>query len=164
MAIIEGSIPLFFLLIIVELVIARRRQSAVYRLNDSISDLSCGILSQLLGVFTKLLVLGAYVWVARHLSIQSFGVAPAWIDRVPFGNGSLPGAWGIDWPAWGVWTIAFLLVDLAYYVLHRYSHTIHLLWAGHVVHHSSEEYNLTVALRQSAHTASSAGCSSFPSL
>ncbi len=150
MAIIEGSIPLFFLLIIVELVIARRRQSAVYRLNDSISDLSCGILSQLLGVFTKLLVLGAYVWFARHLSLQSFGFAPAWIDRVPFGTGSVPGARGIDWAAWGVWTIAFLLVDLAYYVLHRYSHTIHVLWAGHVVHHSSEEYNLTVALRQSA--------------
>ena len=150
MAIIEASIPLFFLLIIIELAIAHRRHSAVYRLNDSISDLSCGILSQLLGVFTKLLVLGAYVWFARHLSLQSFGLAPAWIDRVPFGDGSIPGSLGIDWAAWGVWTLAFLLVDLAYYVLHRYSHTIHVLWAGHVVHHSSEEYNLTVALRQSA--------------
>ena len=150
MAIIEASIPLFFLLIIVELVVARRRQSAVYRLNDSISDLSCGILSQLLGVFTKLLVLGMYVWFAEHLSLQHFGLLPAWIARVPFGAESVPGAWGIDWAAWGTWTAAFVLVDLAYYVLHRYSHTIHLLWAGHVVHHSSEEYNLTVALRQSA--------------
>ena len=150
MAIIEASIPLFFLLIIVELVVARRRQSAVYRLNDSISDLSCGILSQLLGVFTKLLVLGMYVWFAEHLSLQHFGLLPTWIARVPFGAGAVPGAWGIDWAAWGTWTAAFLLVDLAYYFLHRYSHTVHLLWAGHVVHHSSEEYNLTVALRQSA--------------
>ena len=150
MAIIEASIPLFFLLIIVELVVARRRQSAVYRLNDSISDLSCGILSQLLGVFTKLLVLGMYVWFAEHLSLQHFGLLPAWVERVPFGGLAVPGAWGIDWAAWGSWTAAFLLVDLAYYFLHRYSHTIHVLWAGHVVHHSSEEYNLTVALRQSA--------------
>ena len=150
MAIIEASIPLFFLLIIVELLLARRRHLALYRLNDSISDLSCGILSQLLGVFTKLLVLGAYAWFAGHLSLQSLGVAPAWIERVPFGASAVPGLWGIDWAAWGVWAIAFLLVDLAYYVLHRYSHTIHVLWAGHVVHHSSEEYNLTVALRQSA--------------
>ena len=150
MAIIEASIPLFFLLILVELLFARRGRSAVYRLNDSISDLSCGILSQLLGVFTKLVVLGAYVWFARHLSLQSFGLLPAWIDRVPFGDAAVPGRWGIDWAAWAVWMVAFLLVDLAYYVLHRYSHTIHVLWAGHVVHHSSEEYNLTVALRQSA--------------
>ena len=150
MAIIEASIPIFFLLIVVELLVVRRRQSAVYRLNDSISDLSCGILSQLLGVFTKLVVLGAYAWFAAHLSLQSFGVAPAWIDRVPFGDSAVPGLWGIDWPAWSIWVVAFLLVDLAYYVLHRYSHTVHVLWAGHVVHHSSEEYNLTVALRQSA--------------
>jgi alkylglycerol monooxygenase len=150
MAIIEASIPLFFLLIIVELVLARRRQSRVYRLNDSISDLSCGILSQLLGVFTKLLVLGVYVWFAQHLSLQSFGLVAPWIDRVPFGAGSIPGVCGIDWSAWAVWSVAFLLVDLAYYALHRYSHTVHVLWAGHVVHHSSEEYNLTVALRQSA--------------
>ena len=141
MAIIEASIPIFFLLIVVELLVARRRQAAVYRLNDSISDLSCGILSQLLGVFTKLLVLGIYGWCVTHLSLQQAGLLPAWIARVPAGT---------DWPAWASWTAAFLLVDLAYYFLHRYSHTVHVLWAGHVVHHSSEEYNLTVALRQSA--------------
>jgi alkylglycerol monooxygenase len=141
MAIIEGSIPVFFLLILVELLVARRRRVAVYRLNDSISDLSCGILSQLLGVFTKLLVLGIYAWCVAHLSVQQFGLLPPWIARIPS---------GADWPAWGSWTVVFLLVDLAYYVLHRYSHTVHVLWAGHVVHHSSEEYNLTVALRQSA--------------
>lgn len=150
MAIIEGSIPIFFLLILLELWVAKRRHDPVYRLNDSISDLSCGILSQLLGIFTKLLTLGMFAWCAAHLSLQRVGVMPAWISRVPFGEAALPGAWGIDWPAWGSWTLAFLLVDLAYYVLHRYSHTVHVLWAGHVVHHSSEEYNLTVALRQSA--------------
>jgi alkylglycerol monooxygenase len=150
MAIIEASIPLFFLLIIAELVVARRRASRVYRLNDSISDLSCGILSQLLGVFTKLLVLAVYAWSAAHLSVQRLGLAPAWIERLPFGAGSVPGVWGVDWAAWRTWTVAFLLVDLAYYLLHRYSHTVHVLWAGHVVHHSSEEYNLSVALRQSA--------------
>jgi sterol desaturase/sphingolipid hydroxylase (fatty acid hydroxylase superfamily) len=150
MAIIEASIPLFFLLILIELAVARRRHDAVYRLNDSISDLSCGILSQLLGVLTKLLVLGIYAWCVAHLSLQRAGLLPHWISRVPFGASAVPGALGIDWSAWASWIAAFLLVDLAYYVLHRYSHTIHVLWAGHVVHHSSEEYNLTVALRQSA--------------
>ncbi len=150
MAIIQASIPLFFLLILVELIVARRRHDDVYRLNDSINDLSCGILSQLLGIFTKLLVLGVYGWCVAHLSLQRTGLIPAWIDRVPFGASAVPGALLVDWAAWGAWTAGFLLVDLAYYFLHRYSHTVHILWAGHVVHHSSEEYNLTVALRQSA--------------
>ena len=44
----------------------------------------------------------------------------------------------------------FVLVDFLYYWTHRLSHRVNILWAGHVVHHSSEEYNLTVALRQSA--------------
>jgi len=48
------------------------------------------------------------------------------------------------------WSAAFLTVDLAYYWFHRTSHEVNLFWAGHIVHHSSEEYNLTVALRQSA--------------
>lgn len=150
MAIIEASIPLFFLLIIVELAVARRRHRALYRLNDSISDLSCGILSQLLGVFTKLLVLGIYAWCVQHLALQRGGLLPAWVERLPVGDSAIAGPWGVDWTAWAAWVAAFLLVDLAYYFLHRYSHTIHVLWAGHVVHHSSEEYNLTVALRQSA--------------
>ena len=150
MGIIEASIPLFFVLIAMELVVVRWRRLKRYRLNDSISDLSCGILSQLLGIVIKLLVLGIYAWCVQHLSLQRAGLLPHWVSRVPFGADAIPGAFGIDWTAWASWIVAFLLVDLAYYVLHRYSHTIHLLWAGHVVHHSSEEYNLTVALRQSA--------------
>jgi len=46
------------------------------------------------------------------------------------------------------WVALILLVDLAYYFFHRASHRVNLLWAGHVVHHQSEEYNLSVALRQ----------------
>jgi hypothetical protein len=41
-------------------------------------------------------------------------------------------------------------VDLAYYWFHRLSHEVNFLWAAHVVHHQSEDYNLAVALRQSA--------------
>jgi alkylglycerol monooxygenase len=51
---------------------------------------------------------------------------------------------------WLYWLALFLLVDLAYYWAHRMSHEINLFWGGHVVHHQSEEYNLSVALRQSS--------------
>src|SRR5205814_9208646 len=51
---------------------------------------------------------------------------------------------------WLYWLALFLLTDLAYYWAHRMSHEINLFWGGHVVHHQSEDYNLSVALRQSS--------------
>lgn len=51
--------------------------------------------------------------------------------------------------AWWSWVVLFFVDDLAYYVFHRVSHECRLFWNFHVVHHSSEEYNLSVAVRQS---------------
>lgn len=132
MELIAASIPFFFGLIGLELLVARARHRPLYRLSDSISDLSCGILSQLAGIFLVLLTVAAYGWVSRYLSIQQFLAIPEWPHS-----------------ALG-WTVVFLLDDFAYYWMHRSSHVMAVLWAGHVVHHSSEEFNLTVALRQSS--------------
>ncbi len=150
MSIIQASIPLFFLLLGVELVYARMSGNRLLRLNDSISDLSLGTLSQLSGLFFKIVTIGLYIWFADHLAIQRFAPVPAWPDAAPF-----VAAGGFPWfavrlPEFVSWSIAFILVDIAYYWSHRMSHEVHLLWAGHVVHHSSEEYNLAVALRQSS--------------
>lgn len=132
MDIITLSVPFFFALIGVELLVARVRKRPLYRLSDSISDLSCGILSQLAGIFLTLLTIGAYSWVQRHWAVQHILPLPAW-SAAPL-----------------AWAAVFLLDDFAYYWMHRSSHVVTLLWAGHVVHHSSEEFNLTVALRQSS--------------
>jgi hypothetical protein len=51
---------------------------------------------------------------------------------------------------WYYGLFLFVLVDFFYYWAHRWSHEVNLFWAGHVVHHQSEEYNLSVALRQGA--------------
>ncbi len=150
MDVIQASIPLFFLLIGLELVVARLRRQQVYRLSDSISDLSCGILSQLTGIFVALATIALFGWVQSRFAIQHWLAVPAWIERPPFPHGSGPFGLGIDGLALASWAGVFLLDDLAYYWTHRYSHEVNLLWAGHVVHHSSEEYNLTVALRQSS--------------
>jgi len=139
MGVIQASIPIFFLLIAVELASARLRGHQVARLNDSIADLSLGILSQLTGIATKLLTVGLFAWVGARWSAPALGLAPPWPAEGP---GTLPG--------FLAWSAGFLLVDLAYYWSHRLSHEVNILWAGHVVHHSSEEYNLTVALRQSS--------------
>lgn len=120
------SIPIFFLLIGIELVVERFSHRKLYRLPDAVSNLSCGITSQLSGLFLKVLAIGAY--------------------EVLYANFAF-----FEWERNGLYWIAlFLLVDLAYYWGHRMSHEINLFWGGHVVHHQSEDYNLSVALRQSS--------------
>jgi sterol desaturase/sphingolipid hydroxylase (fatty acid hydroxylase superfamily) len=151
MGIIQASIPLFFLLIAAELLWSRATGRSVLRLNDSLSDLSCGVLSQLAGVFTKLFTIGIFIVVADRWAVQRFvPLVPEWPERAPLiAASAFPGI-AVDVPALLSWAAVFVLVDLCYYFSHRYAHEINILWAGHVVHHSSEEYNLPVALRQSA--------------
>ena len=148
MGIIQASIPLFFLLIAAELLFTRLGRRAFYRLNDSISDLSAGTLSQIAGIFTKLLLIGVFAWIYEHARLQRWVGVPAWPDGIMLRRDS--SGVTIDWAAVVGWSSAFVVVDLAYYWFHRVSHEVNLFWAGHVVHHSSEEYNLAVALRQSA--------------
>jgi sterol desaturase/sphingolipid hydroxylase (fatty acid hydroxylase superfamily) len=81
-----------------------------------------------------------FAWVSATFSVQRFLPLPSWPSGSPWSSAG----------AFTSWAIVFLLVDLCYYWSHRLSHRVHILWAGHVVHHSSEEYNLTVALRQSS--------------
>lgn len=123
------SIPIFFLLIGIELVVERLSHRKLYRLPDAIANMSCGITSQLSGLFMRLLGIGVY--------------------EVLFQNAALVDMKSIL-PGWAYWLTLFLLVDLAYYWAHRMSHEINLFWGGHVVHHQSEDYNLSVALRQSS--------------
>ncbi len=151
MGIIKASIPLFFLLIAAELLWSRVTGRRVMRLNDSLSDLSCGILSQLAGIFTKLLTIGIFIWVADRWAVQRWWPAiPAWPERAPVAAAEAFPGFGVDIAALLSWGAVFVLVDFCYYWSHRYAHEVNILWAGHVVHHSSEEYNLPVALRQSA--------------
>lgn len=120
------SIPIFFLLMGVEILIERWSHQKLYRLNDSVANLSCGITQQISGLFLRVLAIGAYVFLHDHLALFQLPVN------------------------WIYWVSLFLLADLAYYWAHRMSHEINLFWGGHVVHHQSEEYNLSVALRQSS--------------
>ncbi|HVY47466.1 MAG TPA: sterol desaturase family protein [Minicystis sp.] len=128
MDLIALSVPLFFVLIGVELLVARARRRAVYRLGDALTDLSCGITSQLPLLFYGAVQVAIYAFLydrARLVTIR---------------------------PAWLAWVFAFVAIDFIYYWWHRLSHEVWLLWAAHVVHHQSEDYNLAVALRQAVLT------------
>lgn len=127
------SIPLFFLLITLELIFdavqRRKKNPGKYRLNDAVANISCGVIDQASGVFAKVLTVGVYVLVFE-----------LFVDLRPW-----------EMPSnWAMWVLCFFAVDLAYYWSHRLSHEVNLFWVGHVVHHQSEEYNLSVALRQGA--------------
>ena len=126
MQIIAWSIPGFMLLIAVEAWLAHRRGRRIYHLPIALSDIACGITQQLFNVLTFGLSLALYAWVYQfHLFTPS-------------------GA--------GLWLLGMLGVDFFYYWWHRASHEVNLLWASHIVHHHSEDYNLAVALRQGIFT------------
>ncbi|MCI0573257.1 MAG: sterol desaturase family protein [Myxococcaceae bacterium] len=125
--IILAAVPAFFLLIFVELFIGWRRGFNTYRVNDSVSSLSAGILSQASGVFPAALGFGFYTLAYKHLSL-----------------------FALPKDAWWVWVLALVGYDFCYYWAHRMGHEVNLMWAAHVVHHSSEEYNLSTALRQTS--------------
>lgn len=120
------SIPIYFLLIGIELLIEQFSRRQIYRLNDALTNISCGITQQLSGVFFKILSIGVYYLIYQHLRL--FDIPQNWLT----------------------WVILFFAVDFCYYWAHRMSHEINLFWGGHVVHHQSEDYNFSVALRQSS--------------
>ena len=125
MSLIVYSIPIFFLLIGVELLVTRVRGLSYYRFNDAITNLSCGIGSQVSGLFMKFLTFGVYVLIYNSSPLKGL---------IPYNY------------LWMV--LLFIGVDFFYYWFHRLAHEVSIIWGSHVVHHQSEEYNLSVALRQ----------------
>jgi sterol desaturase/sphingolipid hydroxylase (fatty acid hydroxylase superfamily) len=119
------AVPIFFVLIGVELLFARARRQRVYRFTDSFADLGCGVTQRVVLLLFEAGLLAVYALLYQHGRLVTF--AP-----------------GSPWP----WVIAVVGVDLGYYWWHRLSHEVNVLWAVHVVHHQSEDYNLAVALRQ----------------
>jgi sterol desaturase/sphingolipid hydroxylase (fatty acid hydroxylase superfamily) len=120
------SIPAFFILIAIELIIDKIKKTHLYRLNDMVSNINTGIVQQVTGVLLKILNIGVYIWIYDNYRITTIPLT------------------------WYSWVLLLLGVDFFYYWFHRLSHEVSVLWGTHVVHHQSEEYNLSVALRQSA--------------
>lgn len=129
MDIILYAIPAFIILIALEVSYAYRRQLSIYEIKDTAACLSMGLGNVVIGAVCKIAVIGLYfvIWeYARLLDIPYSGAA-----------------------LW--WVIPLLIIgeDFCYYWFHRFHHESRLGWAAHVNHHSSQCYNLAVALRQS---------------
>ena len=120
------AIPFFIVSMLLEIGISYFRKDKLYRFNDSISNLSNGLGQQAIGVFSRVFAMYCYTWFYNNYSLQLIS------ENTPIN-----------------FLIAMLVADFAYYWFHRASHRINLLVGSHVVHHQSEEYNLSVAMRQS---------------
>ncbi len=120
---VDFAIPAFVLLIVIEMIWAKRRAPEKYEPKDTLTSLAFGLGSTVVGLLVGGLVLA-----------MSFAVYDNRLTTIPF--------------AWWAWIICFVLDDLAYYAFHRSAHRVRWFWASHVNHHSSQHYNLSTALRQ----------------
>ncbi|VVC43687.1 Hypothetical protein CINCED_3A013178 [Cinara cedri] len=119
--------PYFLILLVLENGLRLWQKKDVLRLNDSITSMSHAILQEL---FAKFVFRGSehclYFWIYANYKIYE-----------------------LPWDSTGIWCFVAIAVDFCYYWTHRASHEIHIFWAQHQVHHSSEEFNVTVGVRQS---------------
>ena len=127
MDIVSYATPFFLLAIVLELGWGFFRKNNTYRLNDSVNSLSLGMLSTLAKL--AFISIGALVF-AR--------VENQWA------------LFAFDQESAVHWVLALLFYDICYYWFHRISHERQIFWGSHVVHHQSEDYNLSTALRQTS--------------
>ena len=126
-AIILFSVPVFGAMMLGEFVYGIHRQKNTYRFNDTLCSLTLGLLSRFPAILNLAMVSLVYATILKYFN-------PTLLSS----------------DSWMAWVFAFLLYDFCYYWQHRLSHERTLLWASHVVHHQSEDYNLGTALRQTS--------------
>ena len=120
------AIPLFVSLILIEILFSKiYRKDYVIRSMDTLSSLCSGLTNIIKDVLGLTFIIISYEYMVDHLAI--FNLESSII----------------------VYVIAFIGIDFAGYWVHRINHSINYFWNHHIIHHSSEEFNLACALRQS---------------
>lgn len=117
------AIPFFVGFILLEVFLTARLRTKSYQAKDALSSIAMGLGNVLIGLLTKGLIFAVYTF------IHQFRI------------------FDLGWH-WWVWVLLFLADDLSYYWFHRTAHNVRFFWASHVIHHSSQKYNLATALRQ----------------
>lgn len=121
--IITYAVPGFVALILIEMVYVRLAHKGRYQFVDSATSLSMGLGNQIAGLLFSGAVIATYFWLSRFRLFD------------------------LGW-TWPVMAACFFAEDCAYYWFHRLAHERRWFWASHVIHHTSQHYNLTTALRQ----------------
>ena len=123
---ISTATPYFLVMTLLEYILCVFLKVRTARISDGFSSVSAGVIQQMPKLFATSLTIPVYLWVHENYRLFPFQ---------------------LDNPV--TWYMSFLLMDFGYYAFHRISHEVNIAWGAHQVHHSSEDYNLTTALRQS---------------
>lgn len=118
------AIPVFLVLLVAEAVFDAVEKRDLYERRDTAASLAMGLGNVVVGLIGKAVVFGAFWLVYEHR------------------------LWTVPMDRWWAWVALFFADDFSYYWFHRTAHERRFFWASHVVHHSSERYNLSTALRQ----------------
>ncbi|WP_297762628.1 sterol desaturase family protein [uncultured Muriicola sp.] len=119
------AIPFFILLLVVEILYGHFVKNQQHKVLDTVSSISSGLTNIVKDSLGLGVIIVSYPFLLENLALTS--VKATWL----------------------VWLIAFFAIDFAGYWNHRLSHKINFFWNQHIIHHSSEEFNLACALRQS---------------
>jgi len=119
------AIPFFMFLLAVELLYGYVAKNQKYKVMDTVSSISSGFTNILKDSLGLGIILVTYPYLVENLALTEIKTT------------------------WLVWLVAFITIDFAGYWNHRLSHKVNFFWNQHVIHHSSEEFNLACALRQS---------------
>lgn len=120
---VDYAVPGFVLLVLAEIIVARLRDRSRYEPKDTLTSLALGLGSTIAGILTGGMFVAIALWVYQFRLFE--------IGYV-----------------WWAFLVVFVLDDFVYYWVHRAGHRIRWAWAAHVIHHSSQHYNLSTALRQ----------------
>ena len=118
------AIPVFIIAMLLELYVTTKQQIKSYETKDALSSIAMGIGNVFIGFASKALVLLALLFVYEQVRLFTIPIV------------------------WWSFVLLFFADDFSYYWFHRISHQCRLFWASHIVHHSSQHYNLSTALRQ----------------
>lgn len=121
---IHYAIHFFALTVVIEIIATVRIKMSDYEYKDALTSITMGLGNVAIGLVSRGMVLFFLLLVYNHLRIFT----------IPF--------------TWWAWILLLFADDLSYYWFHRISHTNRFFWASHIVHHSSQRYNLSTALRQ----------------
>ncbi len=120
------GVPIVLLLIAAEVIYSTVNGLGLYKFRDTLAGLGLLIGNFMVGLLTKSSIFFLYVYLYQFKFITVNELLPTW----------------------AVWIVTFVMIDFVYYWYHRFSHRVRFMWAVHMNHHSSEEMNFTVSLRQ----------------
>jgi alkylglycerol monooxygenase len=116
-------IPAFVFLVVLEYYYSIKKQKKLFQFSETVSNINVGIFERICDLFTTTLFHFFFVWLYQNFAI--FSIQSSILS----------------------WVVLFLITDLLWYWYHRLGHKVNILWAAHIVHHQSEDFNFTVAAR-----------------